>query len=133
MKSKLLYSFGVSCNFETDRKGTKTRFVPIIEFTADILKSYCQANGINPSSNPKKPLFYNRDYKKLTRSGIFFIPQKYAVECVELIPDTVTPHMLRHSKAMHLLQSGINLVYIRDVLGHTSVKKPRFMHDLIQR
>ena len=30
----------------------------------------------------------------------------------------VTPHVLRHSKAMHLLQSGINLIYIRDFLGH---------------
>jgi site-specific recombinase XerD len=30
----------------------------------------------------------------------------------------VTPHVLRHSKAMHLLQSGVNLIYIRDFLGH---------------
>ena len=33
----------------------------------------------------------------------------------------VTPHVLRHSKAMHLYQSGINLVYIRDILGHTDI------------
>lgn len=37
-----------------------------MESTADILKSYCQANDIKPSSNPKSPLFYNRDHKKLT-------------------------------------------------------------------
>ena len=107
-------------------KGQKTRFVPIMESTADILKSYCQTNDIRPSSDPEKPLFYNRDHKKLTRSGISFILQKYADlarrEHGKLIPDTVTPHMLRHSKAMHLLQSGVNLVYIRDLLGHTSVK-----------
>lgn len=30
----------------------------------------------------------------------------------------VTPHVLRHAKAMHLLQSGVNLIYIRDFLGH---------------
>ena len=107
-------------------KGQKTRFVPIMESTADVLKSYCQANSIRPSSDFGKPLFYNRDYKKLTRSGISFILQKYAdlarEKNGELIPATVTPHMFRHSKAMHLLQSGVNLVYIRDVLGHTSVK-----------
>ena len=33
----------------------------------------------------------------------------------------VSPHVLRHSKAMHLLQSGVNLVYIRDLPGHADV------------
>ena len=38
-----------------------------------------------------------------------------------LIPDKISCHSLRHSKAMHLLQAGVNLVYIRDFLGHESV------------
>lgn len=38
-----------------------------------------------------------------------------------LIPSNITPHVLRHSKAMHLLQAGVNLIYIRDFLGHTAV------------
>jgi len=33
----------------------------------------------------------------------------------------ITPHVLRHTKAMHMLQSGINLIYIRDFLGHVNV------------
>ncbi len=107
-------------------KGQKTRIVPMMESTADILKSYCQAIDIRPNSELAAPLFYNRYHKKLTRSGITFILQKYAdlarKECGELLPANVTPHMFRHSKAMHLLQSGVNLVYIRDILGHTSVK-----------
>ena len=32
------------------------------------------------------------------------------------------PHSLRHSKAMHLLQAGVNLIYIRDILGHVSIQ-----------
>lgn len=40
----------------------------------------------------------------------------------ELIPETVSCHSLRHSKAMHLLQAGVNLVYIRDILGHCSIQ-----------
>ena len=38
-----------------------------------------------------------------------------------LIPKTVSPHSLRHSKAVHLLRSGVPLIYIRDFLGHTAV------------
>ena len=40
----------------------------------------------------------------------------------DLIPDRVSPHMFRHSKAMHLLQANVNIVYIRDLLGHESIK-----------
>lgn len=39
-----------------------------------------------------------------------------------LIPDKISPHTLRHSKAMHLLQAGVNLIYIRDILGHVSIQ-----------
>ena len=39
-----------------------------------------------------------------------------------LIPVTVTPHCIRHSKAMHLLQADVNLIYIRDLLRHSDVK-----------
>ena len=39
-----------------------------------------------------------------------------------IIPDRISCHSLRHSKAMHLLQAGVNLVYIRDILGHVSIQ-----------
>ncbi len=51
--------------------------------------------------------------------------KKYAAQAqamgVKDISDEITPHWLRHSKAMHLLQSGVNLVYIRDLLGHSDI------------
>lgn len=40
----------------------------------------------------------------------------------EIIPQSISCHSLRHSKAMHLLQAGVSLVYIRDILGHVSVQ-----------
>ena len=39
-----------------------------------------------------------------------------------IVPEKVKPHMFRHSKAMHLLQAGVNLIYIRDFLGHVDIK-----------
>jgi len=70
-------------------------------------------------------LFGNSRNEKFSRMGITLILKKYAKRAKDvnpiLIPEIVTPHILRHSKAMHLLQSGINLVYIRDFLGHTSI------------
>ena len=39
-----------------------------------------------------------------------------------LIPAKVSAHMLRHSKAVHLVQAGVNIIYIRDFLGHSSIR-----------
>ena len=38
-----------------------------------------------------------------------------------IFPDKISPHTLRHTKAMHMLQAGNNIVYIRDILGHSDL------------
>jgi len=72
------------------------------------------------------PLFFNKRKEKLTRAGVNYILAKYKdmarKQDESLIPEVLTCHCLRHSKAMHLLQAGVNLVYIRDILGHSSVQ-----------
>jgi site-specific recombinase XerD len=74
----------------------------------------------------KHPLFFNSRNEKFTRSGLTYILKTYANMARQLnpglIPDKISCHSLRHSKAMHLLQSGVNLVYIRDLLGHVSTQ-----------
>ena len=72
-----------------------------------------------------RPVFLNKYNGKLTRAGISYILNKYAKKAncsnSDIVPEHIHPHMLRHSRAMHLLQAGVNLVYIRDILGHSSV------------
>jgi len=107
-------------------KGRKSRIVPLMQRTVIILQLYMERFCLSSSSTDTDPLFFNRGRERLTRSGIAYILAKY-VEAArdvanEHIPIKVTPHTFRHSRAMHLLQSGVNLVYIRDLLGHTNIK-----------
>ena len=84
-----------------------------------------QEGGLISSNNENAPLFSNKSNGKLTRSGISYILSKYINkardECPHLIPENISCHSLRHSKAMHMLQADVPLVYIRDILGHESV------------
>ena len=66
-----------------------------------------------------------RKGKKLTRSGVSYVLAKYihkANTAVGSFFPQITPHCLRHSKAMHLVEAGKNLIYIRDFLGHESIE-----------
>ncbi len=107
-------------------KGNKTRIIPIMPQTLDILNAYVKScRCASKDTSLTAPLFFNKSHRKLTRAGIAYILQKYVEKGwrtkPELFPDKVSPHTLRHSKAMHLLEAGVNLVYIRDFLGHSSV------------
>ncbi len=106
-------------------KGGKSRLVPIMKPTEKLLRQYMDEHDPNSSMHGSYPLFCNRAGKKLTRAGVTYILNKYlslarAASCTSL-PDSFSPHCLRHSKAMHLLQAGVNLIYIRDLLGHADV------------
>ena len=89
------------------------------------LKHYMTINNLLDGNRNLYPLFYNYRKEKLTRAGITHVLHHYAnmarQKNIALIPDRISPHSIRHSKAMHLLQAGVNLVYIRDILGHESV------------
>ncbi len=107
-------------------KGNKTRIVPLLEQQAKILRNYLSEFDLLKPQARSYPLFSNGRHEKLTRPGVTYILSKYADKARKrdagLIPDKLSCHSLRHSKAMHLLQAGVNLVYIRDILGHVSVQ-----------
>ncbi len=107
-------------------KGNKSRLVPLMTPTANLLRQYLSERDLKHAEYGPHNMFQNRSRTKLTRAGIAYIFHKYveAARMVrpELLSKKISPHCFRHSKAMHLLQSGVNLVYIRDFLGHVSIK-----------
>jgi site-specific recombinase XerD len=106
-------------------KGAKIRSVPIMSDTAALLKKYVVENKMTTTDKYDYPLFQNHQHSKLTRAGVAYILKKYcdsARKHFPHVPVKLSPHVFaRHSKAMHMLQAGVNLVYIRDFLGHVNI------------
>jgi integrase/recombinase XerD len=107
-------------------KGNKARLIPMLDAQTEHLVQYMKEHRLSDYSANMYPLFFNSRKDKLTRAGINHILDKYAAMARQqdqtLIPEKISCHSLRHSKAMHLLQAGVNLVYIRDILGHVSIQ-----------
>jgi len=118
--------FDYPCVVKLLGKGRKTRIVPLQDEQIVFLKKYMQENHLMETYANQYPLFPNNRNEKLTRAGVTYILKAYVVLARKInpsiIPETLSCHSLRHSKAMHLLQAGVNLVYIRDILGHVSVQ-----------
>lgn len=103
-------------------KGDKYRTIIISKETADLLNKYvCHQRHNAPKDHP---LIINRFQSKIDRDGIEYIVDKYVQDIRKTdisFPKHVNCHMFRHSKAMHMLAAGINIVYIRDFLGHEDI------------
>ena len=108
-------------------KCDKYRQVPIMNKTKALLEGYLEEHkkynwGI---AHEDAPLFFNQQHQKLSRWGVSYILDKY----VELsrkdtrfnVDFPVTPHVIRHAKAMGMVKADIPLLYIRDFLGHCHV------------
>lgn len=106
-------------------KGNKVRRVPLMKNTLTLLQHYLQEHSLDKDWKKDYPLFINKQRNKLTKEGIAYIISQYVGSARRMsasMPEKVTPHMFRHSKAMHLLQAGVSLIYIRDFLGHEDIK-----------
>lgn len=107
-------------------KGNKFRTVPLMKNTGALLREYIaeQKSGYIFLQDDC-PLFRNQRKQKLTRKGVSYILDKYVRSAynnpIFTRNEKITCHVLRHSRAAHMLQAGIPLIYIRDFLGHSSV------------
>lgn len=107
-------------------KGRKFRDIPVLPVPAKILKDYLAEESQYRQCDIDAPLFCNRSKAPLTRGGVYYIIQKYVSlaqkEKPDLFPVRVHPHVFRHSRAMHWLEAGVDLQYIKDLLGHSDIK-----------
>lgn len=106
-------------------KADKYRSVPLPDKQVELLRKYMAQDGRSNRENGKKPLFPNAQGQKMTRNGVNNILMKYVKmakeKCASLMPNHLSCHAMRHSKAMQLLESNVQLIHIRDFLGHKSV------------
>lgn len=105
-------------------KGNKMRQVPLMKNTVTLLQQYLEEMRLRTPDKLDYPLFCNNQGKKFTRAGVAYILSKYVSAARTVnpeLPQKVTPHVFRHTKAMHLLQADVNIVYIRDILGHVDI------------
>jgi integrase/recombinase XerD len=104
-------------------KGGKTRHVPLGDNTAALLTAYLAEQRLNRPGHDHDAVFVNQHHGKLSRGGIAWIIRKYQTKTSDptLVNAGLHPHVLRHSKAMHLYEAGIPLPYIRGILGHVDL------------
>lgn len=113
-------------------KGRKQRIVPLYEETVSALLHYLalrQRAGINHEA-----VFLNSRGKRITRFGIRHIVSAHAHAaartCPSLTSKSVTPHTYRHTTALHLIQSGVDISVVKEWLGHADIKTTSLYIDI---
>jgi site-specific recombinase XerD len=108
-------------------KGSKTRRVPLMDPTARLIEDYldrrARHRGVGTDGDP---LFNGPEQTRLTRWGVTKILARHVQSLRRRDPGyapglNITPHVIRRTRAMHLLQAKVNLIYIRDLLGHADI------------
>jgi site-specific recombinase XerD len=118
-----------TCAVQVCGKGRKQRQIPLWKTTAALLTAWLKE--IEPG--PQTPLFPNRHGRMMSRSGVERRLQQAVVAATEHCPSLrdrrVSPHTLRHTTAMHLLQAGVEMTVIALWLGHES---PKTTHHYVE-
>lgn len=101
-------------------KGDKQRSVPLRDDACELLQAYLQCRSKAGWTSPY--VFLNRDGKPLSRFGVNYLVKKHRqaaeASCPSLVGKTISPHTFRHTTALHLIQSGVDLTTTQAYLGH---------------
>lgn len=105
-------------------KGRRERLCPLLPQTARLVRRFLMARG--RTLDDAEPLLQNRRGTRLGRHGARYILLKHLRRAAASMPSLarpkISPHTLRHTKGMHLLQSGVPLVTVKDFLGHVDLQ-----------
>ncbi|MCK9328263.1 MAG: tyrosine-type recombinase/integrase [Candidatus Cloacimonetes bacterium] len=103
-------------------KGNKQRYVPLSDYILDLLQMYLNTVRLElkvANKTNQDALFLNKFGKKFSRMGLWKMIHKALLEYG--ISKMITPHTFRHCFATHLVEAGVNLRIIQELLGHTSI------------
>ena len=100
-------------------KGNKERYVSFGDYADEILKLYLSSGYRELNQKNSEYLFLNKNFTKLTDRGVRFLLDKIIDETS--INKNISPHMIRHSFATHLLNEGCDLLSVQQLLGHESL------------
>jgi tyrosine recombinase XerC len=95
-------------------KGRKERIVPVGALALEAIQKYRQAARVDAG-----PLFINKSRKRISTRSVWLAMHRYLAHAG--IPQTVSPHKLRHSFATHMLDAGADLRSVQSLLGHASL------------
>jgi site-specific recombinase XerD len=116
--------FGTPAQVRLSGKGRKERLCPLWPETVGLLREMLCDRGITEDTDA--PLFLNATGHALTRFGLRHIVRecvrRAATTCPSLATRKISPHTFRHTTALHLLQSGVELNVVRSWLGHASIE-----------
>jgi len=112
-------------------KGRKNRLCPLLPQTARVVSRFLAEQGRSPEDD--RPCFLNRHGQQLSRHGARYVMKKYLAAAKQEMPRLgrtgISPHTLRHTKAMHLLQAGMDPITIKNILGHANLKSTEVYVD----
>ena len=115
------FSFGSKNTVIIYGKGSKYRIVYLTTHTVNLIKKYKQSTGRENGA-----LFLNKNNERISDSGVDYILKKYATLAINIESSIknkiVSPHVIRRSKASHMLLNGASLPVIQRFLGHASIK-----------
>lgn len=116
-------------------KGSKTRQVGVSKKLADTLRRYIVHRHID--KYPDRHIFSSQTHEQMTISCVEGIYKKYVVMAKVQNPslfqeNSYPPHSMRHSTACHLLEAGVDIVTIKNILGHVSVQTTQIYAEMSQ-
>lgn len=108
----------------------RERFIPMYPYACNVLKNYIEhVRPLMIASEHEEALFVNMSGDRMSRQGFWKIVKHYQNKAN--IKKDITPHMLRHSFAAHLLENGADLRSVQKMLGHSDISSTLFYTQLI--